>query len=291
MGEMRRVACARMLLTVLSGQVGLAAAVEVDVEPIALAVTGAQRGDTVSGELRLPRGAPAPMAAVLILHSSPGFDGRGAALAEALHRAGIATVEIDYLRGRGIPVSPRDNLPQVFQTLGHLAAHPLLDAARIGVLGFSWGGVLALLASSAKVADDYGAGKRFAAHAGLYPVCWRHHAIATGRSDWFGRQTYARLTGRPVLILAAGRDAFDADAETCHRFVAALPGQAQAVVKVTVYPTATFGWDSRFDSATYDVGVARGRGGLNTIVADPEIARQSREAVASFFAVSLAPPR
>jgi dienelactone hydrolase len=122
-------------------------------------------------------------------------------------------------------------------------------------------------------------------------VCWRHHAIATGRSAWFDRQTYARLTGRPVLILAGGRDAFDANAEACHQFVAALPSEAQAAFKVTVYPTATFGWDSRFGSATYDAGVAQGRGGINTIVADPEVARQSREAVASFFAATLAPPR
>jgi len=52
----------------------------------------------------------------VILHSSPGFDGRGAFYAEALNQAGIATVEIDYMQGKGIPASPAHNLPHAYET-------------------------------------------------------------------------------------------------------------------------------------------------------------------------------
>jgi hypothetical protein len=66
---------------------------------------------------------------------------------------------------------------------------------------------------------------------------------------------------------------------------------ARVDLSVITYPSATFGWDSRFSSATYDAGVNKGRGGINTIVADQEIARQSREAVVEFFATALLGPR
>jgi hypothetical protein len=71
-------------------------------------------GAAVSGELRIPHSKRDRLPAVLILHSSPGFDGRGAFYAEALNQAGIATVEIDYLQGKGMPVSPRHNLPHAY---------------------------------------------------------------------------------------------------------------------------------------------------------------------------------
>jgi hypothetical protein len=35
----------------------------------------------------------------MIVNSAPGFDGRSASHAEALNRAGIATLEVDFMRG------------------------------------------------------------------------------------------------------------------------------------------------------------------------------------------------
>lgn len=274
----------------LAQQTKADASIAVDLEPVPFTITGAPTGAKISGDLRLPRGDGQPMAAVLILHSSPGFDGRGDFYAEALNRVGIATLEIDYLEGKGIPATPRDNLPLVFRTLHHLAGHARLDPRRIGVLGFSWGGLLAVLTSSSEVAREYGDGLQFAAHVGLYPICWRHQAIATGQSGWFGREVYRHVTGRQVLILAAGKDAFD-EPDSCQRFVSELPPDTSRSFSVTRYPAATFGWDSRFSSATYDAGVNQGRGGINTIVADPEIARRSREHVVDFFSAVLSAPR
>lgn len=75
-----------------------------------------------------------------------------------------------------------------------LATHPRIDPERIGVIGFSKRGQVALYTPlepfrRAVVEDD----RRFAAHAALYSYC----------SDWY---TSARITGAPLLLLLGGRD-------------------------------------------------------------------------------------
>lgn len=255
--------------------------VPVETEPLAFDVGGA----VVSGEIRFPPGrSRGPI--VLILHSSPGFDGRGAFYAEALNRAGIATVEIDYLHGKGIPRSPGDNLPQVYETLRHLARHERVDRGRIGVMGFSWGGVLALLTSSRDLTRVHAGDLAFAAHLGLYPICWRHLAVLEGVSAWFDASVYRAVTGSPVHIVAGGRDAIDGP-DSCQRFIAALPPAAARSFQLTTYPEATFGWDSRFGSAAHDIAVDQGRGGINRIDADPAIAARSRQGVVDYFVRTL----
>ncbi|HEV8095078.1 MAG TPA: hypothetical protein VGP71_05065 [Burkholderiales bacterium] len=156
----------------------------VSVDKLSFAVPGAtEKGAMVSGDPRIPELTHARLPAVLILHTATGFDGRGAFYADALNQAGIATVEIDYLRGKGIPRSVYDNLPHVYETLRHLARHPRIDPARIGVLGFSWGGMLSVAASSAELTRRYTDGQlRFAAHLGLYPLSARRTWLARSKA-------------------------------------------------------------------------------------------------------------
>src|SRR5512145_1197884 len=91
---------------------------KVAIEKISLTVTDAfESGAAVSGELRIPDSRRDHLPAVLIVNSSPGFDGRGAFYAEALTQAGIATLEVDMLQGRGLPATPRHNLPHAYETL------------------------------------------------------------------------------------------------------------------------------------------------------------------------------
>ena len=77
--------------------------------------------------------------AVVIVNSSPGFDGRGAFYAEALNAAGIATLEIDMLQGAGMPPSPVQNLPHLFASQRYLAAHPRIDGTRADQARIYWG--------------------------------------------------------------------------------------------------------------------------------------------------------
>jgi dienelactone hydrolase len=253
-----------------------------------MVVDAFERGAAVSGELRLPASLHDRLPAVLILHSNPGFDGRGAFYADALNQAGIATLEIDYLRGKGFPTTPRHNLPHAYETLKYLAEHARIDPTRIGIMGFSWGGIISVLTSSEELTQQYTGGKlRFAAHLGLYPLCWRHRAILAGTSNLFKPAIYHRVTGRPVHILAGEMDDYDDDPQACQKFVSELPARVRRHISVTIYPGATFGWDSRVSSAQYDIGIKKGTGGIAKIVADAEIANRSREFVVAFFRKSL----
>ena len=66
---------------------------------------------------------------------------------------------------------------------------PEIDPARIGIIGFSWGGVVTLLSATRRVADALsGDGPAFAAHAAFYPVCWSF--MPSAPMAWSG------LTGR-----------------------------------------------------------------------------------------------
>jgi hypothetical protein len=55
---------------------------------------------------------------------------------------------------------------------------------------------------------------------------------------------------------------------------------------LTVYAGVTDGWDMQF-SVVPDRGANKGKGGLVNFVADPAIAKQSREFAVAFFAKHL----
>lgn len=136
------------------------------------------------------------------------------------------------------------NLANTFGALNYLAQDPRIDANRIGILGFSHGGLLALFSSSKEENQTYMGGKqKFAAHLALYPVCWAHLATAEGKNPVYPKSVYNALTGAPVHILAGEKDVYDAP-DSCEKFIAALPEEARSHVKMTLYPNATHGWDS-----------------------------------------------
>lgn len=245
-----------------------------------------ERGASVAAELRIPDAKSARLPAVVILNSSPGFDGRSALYAQALNQAGIATLEVDMAQGRGLPASPHQNLPHAFGSLQYLAAHPRIDAARVGVMGFSWGGSVALLAAFRS--QDAGA-SRFAAHLPLYPVCWKHHATLAAKPGAYrglAAAAYRNGTGAPVHILVGEKDDYDG-ATACTRFVAALPERVRRSFSVTVYPGATFAWDSRFSSAVHEAAARQGKGGTVTVVADAAVAKRSTEFAVAYFKQNL----
>jgi len=281
----------RRLVALLATSLFLAAPARADiaVEKVYFKVADAfEIGAAVSGELRIPDAQARRLPAVLILDSSPGADGRGVFYAEALNRAGIATFEIDMFQGRGIPASPRHNLPHAFESLQYLAGNPRIDPARIGIMGFSWGGMLSILSSSNELNQQYARHRPgFAAHLGLYPLCWRLRALLGGSDELLKPSVYQRATGKPVHILAGGRDGYDGP-HGCRAFLDELPDPVRAQFSLTVYPEATFGWDSRFDSASYARAANQGKGGIVTVTADPAVATRSRDFAVDYFRKHLA---
>jgi hypothetical protein len=140
---------------------------------------------TVKGKLKLPvkknfrKKCFTPkknLPAVVILHGSAGVDFRGDFYARALNASGIATLEIDMWEARGIdtaadrPPLPLFTYPDAFGALKFLSEHPNIDPDRIGVIGFSWGGVIAMASATELYSSQFGEGLRFSAHVAHYPV-------------------------------------------------------------------------------------------------------------------------
>jgi len=161
-------------------------------------------GAIVTAHLALPPGEADRVPAMVIAHGSGGLlPGREDAWARRLQALGIATFAVDSFGPRGIATTSRDqsrlstmaNLADALAALQLLATHPRVDPARIGVIGFSRGGQVALYSAleplrRAIVGDD---GPRFAAHVALYPSCSiPYHA--------------AQVTGAPILMLLGAAD-------------------------------------------------------------------------------------
>ncbi|HEX8435932.1 dienelactone hydrolase family protein [Archangium sp.] len=236
----------------------------------------------VAGRLNLPMGTQGKVPAVLIAHGSGGVDSRGGFHAQALNEAGIATLEIDMWSARGLsggaegrPRAVAETLPDAYGALKYLSAHPSIDASRIGITGFSWGGVMSMLTATQKYAARAEPGQRFVAHAPFYPVCWAYNRVPS--------YEFGALTGSPVFLQAGEADQYD-NPDSCQGLVDSLAPADREQVVLRMYPGATHGWD-RLEPAIQvtDPYSHTGQGGLVDIRPSPEVAETSRRAMVDFF--------
>jgi dienelactone hydrolase len=244
-----------------------------------------ERPLTIAAQLRIQvRDGDVP--AVVIVHGTSGVDSRGSYHAEALNDAGIATLELDMWSPRGLtggtgpngrPQGIPETLPDAYGALLFLASHPGIDPQRIGITGFSWGGVVSMLTATRPYSDLYmGANPlRFAAHAPFYPVCWGYNKIPG--------YEFAELTGAPVFIQSGECDAYD-EPDSCTQLVNSLPAQTRTGVTVTMYPEATHGFNRLEPAQTVtDPFSHLGRGGEVRFEANLDAAARSRQATVEFF--------
>lgn len=188
--------------------------------------------------------------AVVILHGSAGVDSRAHFYAEALNVAGFATLEPDMWEARGVtgienrPQAPIITYPDGFAALRYLNAHPNIDADRIGVLGFSWGGVMSLTAAEQLYAGMFGGGLTFKAHVAHYPVCYAANTQLPGLPPpaQIGAQVL-HLTGAPVLIQIGSEDGYDNGSGPCKALAAALNATNGELVQVNAIEGALHAWD------------------------------------------------
>jgi dienelactone hydrolase len=241
---------------------------------------------TIAGKLRTPvEGPPAP--AVLICHGSDGVDARGEFHAAALNAAGFATFEIDMWAARGTargalarPRSPIDTLPDAFAALAFMARQPEIDADRLGILGFSWGGVVSLMTATRRSRDKLGgAAPAVRAHAALYPVCWAYEVVP-GLS-------LVDLTGAPILIQAGDADAYD-DPDGLDQLLARIPEPSRAVIRGITHTGAGHGFDRDAPAREIvDPFAHKGAGGPVLMAFHPEAAAAAGEANVAFFREAL----
>lgn len=232
--------------------------------------------------LRVPLNAPRPLPAVVIVHGSSGVDSRGASYAAVLNDAGIATLEIDMWTARGItsaaerPKAVPLTLPDAYGAYRLLAGNPEIDARRIGITGFSWGGVVSMLAATRPYTERYlGKDARFAAHAPNYPVCWVYNHVPG--------YEFKDFTGAPIHIQAGELDTYDLP-DSCSTLIASLGEAASRLVTVTTYSNAGHGWDRIEQAVTVDDPYSHlGKGGKVVMKGNPVVAAKSRAATVAFF--------
>lgn len=239
------------------------------------------------------------MPAVVILHGSGGVDSRGEYYAQRLNAIGIATLEIDMWEARDVatasdrPPLPLFTYPDAFAALKFLADLDGIDPDRIGILGFSWGGVVSLAAAETLYAKRFGGGLRFAAHVAHYPVCYGYNnstSIPPLDPPAERGVLFKNLTGSPVLIQVGTEDDYDNGADRCNALRDSLTEEHRQLVEVVAYDGAFHGWDRLQVPITVldpfgDEGSIFSTGEVPKveIVPDVDAACRSRNAVAGFF--------
>jgi dienelactone hydrolase len=270
---------------------------------------------TIKGKLSVPEDAARSpggagrhgkrkLPAVLILHGSAGVDARGDFCEAALNKAGIATLQIDMWQARGYttagqrPAAIYLTYPDAFSALKFLSQQPSIDPARVGVLGFSWGGLVSMGAAERSYSSIYGDGLTFKAHVAHYPVCyaWNNNALfaklgltpAQFGVEWFN------LSGAPVLIEVGTKDGYDNGSGPCEALAASVNPSNGGVVSVKAYPGATHAWDRLMvpiavNDPFSDQGSYFSTGVVPTVQFAPDVDRafQSRARVVRFFEQNL----
>jgi dienelactone hydrolase len=213
----------------------------------------------VTGTLSLPDAdtvGPGPWPAMVIAHGSAGLQAKDQLRWVPLfNRMGIATLVVDSFGPRGVKrtddnqaqLDPSANDADALAALRLLAADPRIDAQRIGVMGFSRGGGVALETA----VDVFRRGVidnavRFAAHVAFYPGC--------GLRYW---RTPSPLTGAPIMMALAGRDDYT-PAAPCLAFAEAMRAAGQDV-EVHVYADAYHDFDNTVDYRKWHERAETGR--------------------------------
>lgn len=196
------------------------------------------------GKLVLPQGASErrPVPAVVILPGGAGaIPGRENETAQTLADNGIAALVLDNFKPRGISeempyalkimgTSEFDAVADAYAALKALNKHPAIDARRIGVMGFSKGGIAARMSLDERIRDKLAPKVApFALHVDFYGPCYA--LLQTQKT-----------TGAPLVSFRAGSDASN-DLVACAQ-QEAIFRKAGSDVSTVVYAKAGHDWES-----------------------------------------------
>jgi dienelactone hydrolase len=176
--------------------------------------------------------------AVILSHGSGGPSRHHFDYAEDLARAGYAVMVLDHFTPRRVlstaheqvRVTEQMMVADVYAALGLLASHPKISADRIGVVGWSKGGIVAVLSAVERIARTVnGDGPRLAFAAAFYPYC--------------GFEFPGDRLASPLLMLLGELDDWT-PSPPCLALAGGLKSRSQPVETV-VFPGARHGFDGQ----------------------------------------------
>ena len=212
-------------------------------DPFTPAEIGRAASRNVPALLFLPPGASVThkVPAVVLLHGSVGnYRARAWRYGPPLAALGVAVLVPETYAaredlgrsfiGRALHITETMFDADAYAGLRALAADPAIDASRVALVGFSYGGMATEYALYRTVADRFvpPAGPHFAAHVAYYAPC-------------IARFADTRTTGAPLLMMYGGRDQL-IHPDRCAQEAADLRAGGSAVT-VTVFPDAVHQWD------------------------------------------------
>ncbi len=217
---------------------------------------------SVTGVLRFPSNTTGQVPAVVILHSNAGIVGVGDFYALALNAAGMATLEVDSFLPRGVRSGSERNAPvlcdrlqDAWGALAFLAKDERINSQKIGVVGFSSGAAVAVMAGMgvrpARLSRENSILPKelvYAAHFALYPACANIMDDQQRIRSWInpGRPQNWGTTGKSIHIVSGTSDDFEFNPKTdCLRMREEFPDIAsQLTVRMVDGATHAFDWPS-----------------------------------------------
>lgn len=195
---------------------------------------------TLAGEFRIPPAKPGTKFPVMVMvHGSSGIGINIDRWAHDLNSIGVAVFLLDSFTGRGIANTVADQsqldhlamLYDAYRALDLLASHPAVDPQKIGVLGFSKGGVASVYAALDRFNDSYGSKKaRFATYMAFYPPCYKY------RDD-------EKVDAKPIRIFHGEADDY-VPVAPCRDYTARLKARG-ADVGLIGYADSYHGFDAQ----------------------------------------------
>lgn len=213
---------------------------------------------TGKGTLVLPDGASAnsPVPAIVILHGSGGIaDGREFEYAKLFADNGIAGFVVDYYGPRGVTgdtpyvmktmaTTEVDIMSDAYSALKVLGTHPAIDPSRIGVTGYSYGGMATRYVLDDRLkkimAPDV---PPFALHMDIYGPC--HQTLG-----------HTGTTGAPYLAIHGDNDN-SVDPALCQTVYKEMEKSGSAV-ESHVMPGAGHAWENKKPRAEFEGGFVDG---------------------------------
>ena len=236
----------------------------------------------LTGTLYVPENSSSPSPAIVLVHGTTGIDMRGEFYRQPLLSAGIAIFEVDFKTGiyNGPSDRPKPDtfLPMTFAALKELRKLPSIDPNRIGIMGFSMGGHIALrTALEESVKQWMGDEKGFSAFATFYPVCKPFIKDL--------ENSHSKLTGAPIIVFYGTEDSYG-EGKAVPELKNILATKYNFQLQTVEYAGATHGFNRNAPPMHYfDPAAIHFRG---YTAWDPEAANDSVTKVVAFLSENLA---